>query len=118
MLMINAAALGSGTRADHTARRTPDPARNGTAVQSLATTWVRLVATASAGLTAAANLLDRRRVHGLLRPAGAALKVLDKARLRETVLPLVVGALAMVAALSAGRPLPRGVPSDPARAAD
>ncbi|WP_037673504.1 FtsX-like permease family protein [Streptomyces griseus] len=49
-----------------------------------------LVATASAGLTAAANVLDRRRVYGLLRLAGTPLRVLDRARLRETVLPLVV----------------------------
>ncbi|MFF4349665.1 hypothetical protein [Streptomyces sp. NPDC001530] len=48
------------------------------------------VATASAGLTAAANVLDRRRVYGLLRLAGTPLKVLDRARVRETVLPLVV----------------------------
>lgn len=48
------------------------------------------VATASAGLTAAANVLDRRRMYGLLRLAGTPLKVLDRARVRETVLPLVV----------------------------
>ncbi|WP_406443641.1 ABC transporter permease [Streptomyces sp. NBC_00631] len=49
-----------------------------------------LIATASAGLTAAANVLDRRRVYGLLRLSGAPLGVLDRARVRETVLPLVV----------------------------
>lgn len=49
-----------------------------------------LVATASAGLTAAASVLDRRRVYGLLRLAGTPLKVLDRARVRETVLPLLV----------------------------
>ncbi|WP_405866806.1 FtsX-like permease family protein [Streptomyces sp. NBC_00005] len=49
-----------------------------------------LVATASAGLTAAANVLDRRRVYSLLRLAGTPLKVLDRARTRETVVPLVV----------------------------
>jgi acyl CoA:acetate/3-ketoacid CoA transferase beta subunit len=49
-----------------------------------------LVAAASAGLTAAANVLDRRRVYGLLRLAGTPLKVLDRARRRETALPLVV----------------------------
>jgi hypothetical protein len=48
-----------------------------------------LVATASAGLTAAANVLDRRRVYGLLRLAGTPLKVLDRARVRETVVPLI-----------------------------
>ncbi|MFJ9634547.1 FtsX-like permease family protein [Streptomyces sp. NPDC101175] len=49
-----------------------------------------LVAAASAGLTAAANVLDRRRVYGLLRLAGAPLDVLDRARTRETVIPLAV----------------------------
>ena len=49
-----------------------------------------LVATTSAGLTAAADVLDRRRVYGLLRLAGTPLKVLDRARARETVIPLVV----------------------------
>lgn len=49
-----------------------------------------LVAAASAGLTAAANVLDRRRIYGLLRLAGTPLKVLDRARVRETVLPLAV----------------------------
>ncbi|PPS68402.1 MULTISPECIES: hypothetical protein [Streptomyces] len=49
-----------------------------------------LVAAASAGLTAAANVLDRRRIYGLLRLAGTPLKVLDRARVRETVIPLAV----------------------------
>ncbi|WEH13295.1 FtsX-like permease family protein [Streptomyces sp. VNUA24] len=49
-----------------------------------------LVAAASAGLTSAANVLDRRRVYGLLRLAGTPLKVLDSARVRETVIPLAV----------------------------
>ncbi|MFD5160820.1 hypothetical protein ACFWMJ_22545 [Streptomyces hawaiiensis] len=48
------------------------------------------VAAASAGLTAAASVLDRRRVYGLLRLAGRLLKVLDRARVRETAIPLVV----------------------------
>lgn len=56
-----------------------------------------LVATASAGLTAAANVLDRRRVYGLLRLAGTPLRVLDRARVRETVIPLVVLAGGMTA---------------------
>jgi hypothetical protein len=49
-----------------------------------------LVAAASAGLTAAANVLDRRRMYGLLRLAGTPLQVLDGARVRETVIPLAV----------------------------
>lgn len=36
-----AACVGSGTRADRTAWRSPEPARDGTAVQALATTYVR-----------------------------------------------------------------------------
>ena len=115
-----------------------------------------VLATASAGLTAAANVLDRRRVYGLLRLAGTPLRVLDRARLRETVLPLVVlaggttamgvygsyqlnkvtgatintsgavelavclvlGALAMFAAIGASRPLLRRVTADSAQTAD
>ncbi len=57
-----------------------------------------LIATASAGLTAAASVLDRRRVYGLLRLAGTPLKVLDKARTRETALPLVILAGGTIAA--------------------
>lgn len=58
---------------------------------SLATMAVSfLVATASAGLSAAANVLDRRRVYGRLRLAGTPLRVLDRARVRETVVPLVL----------------------------
>ncbi|GKQ40587.1 FtsX-like permease family protein [Streptomyces sp. A012304] len=49
-----------------------------------------LAAAASAGLTAAANVLDRRRVYGLLRLSGTPLEVLDRARIRETVIPLAV----------------------------
>jgi hypothetical protein len=48
-----------------------------------------LVATTSAGLTAAAGVLDRRRIYGRLRLAGTPLKVLDRARVRETVIPMV-----------------------------
>ncbi|MGN9757978.1 FtsX-like permease family protein [Streptomyces sp. SD31] len=47
-----------------------------------------VIAAASAGLTAAADVLDRRRVYGLLRLAGTPLQVLDRARIRETVIPL------------------------------
>jgi hypothetical protein len=115
-----------------------------------------VLATASAGLTAAANVLDRRRVYGLLRLAGTPLKVLNRARVRETVLPLVVlaggttatgvygsyqlnkaagatvntsgavelvvcvvlGALAMFAAIGVSGPLLRRVTADPAQTAD
>ncbi|MEU6141886.1 ABC transporter permease [Streptomyces sp. NPDC047081] len=115
-----------------------------------------LVAAASAGLTAAANVLDRRRVYRLLRLAGTPLRVLDRARVRETVIPLVVlaggttamgaygayqlnksagatintsgvvelvvcvviGAVAVFAAISGSRRLLRKVTEDPAQAAD
>ncbi|WP_037885429.1 FtsX-like permease family protein [Streptomyces viridochromogenes] len=114
------------------------------------------LATASAGLTAAANVLDRRRVYGLLRLAGTPLRVLNLARIHETALPLVVlaggttamgvygsyqlnkppgpvisssgvvqlivclvlGSLAMFAAVSASSPLLRKVTADPAQTAD
>ncbi|KUO18063.1 FtsX-like permease family protein [Streptomyces dysideae] len=115
-----------------------------------------LVAAASAGLTAAANILDRRRVYALLRLAGTPLKMLDRARTRETALPLAVlaggttamgvygayqlnkladstmntsgalqlalcvalGTLAMLAAISASRPLLRKVTAGPVQTAD
>jgi hypothetical protein len=46
------------------------------------------IAAASAGLTAAAGTLERRRVYGLLHLAGTPLRVLDGARFRETLIPL------------------------------
>ncbi|MGC9544792.1 FtsX-like permease family protein [Streptomyces sp. UG1] len=55
------------------------------------------VAITSAGITAAANVLDRRRTYALLHLAGTPLRVLDTARSRETLIPLTVlagGALA------------------------
>ncbi|MEV0218220.1 FtsX-like permease family protein [Streptomyces sp. NPDC050704] len=124
---------------------------------SLATLTMGFVAaTASAGLTAAANVLDRRRVYGLLRLAGTPLRVLDRARVRETVVPLVVlaggmtgfgiygamelnkatgttvdtagvvqlavsvlvGAVAMFAAIGGSRPLLRAVTDNPAQQPD
>ncbi|MFE6623942.1 ABC transporter permease [Streptomyces sp. NPDC057740] len=115
-----------------------------------------LVAAASAGLTAAANVLDRRRVYGLLRLSGTPLDVLDRARIRETVIPLgvlaggttamgvfgavqlnkaagttvnttgalqlvlcvVVGALAVFAAIAGSRPLLRKVTAGPVQTSD
>ncbi|MET7704226.1 FtsX-like permease family protein, partial [Streptomyces sp. NPDC005485] len=127
-----------------------------TAVSTATLVLSFLVAAASAGLTAAANVLDRRRVYGLLRLSGTPLKVLDRARVRETVIPLavlaggttamgvfgavqlnkaagttmnasgavqlvmcvVVGALAMFAAIAGSRPLLRKVTAGPAQTAD
>lgn len=49
-----------------------------------------LVATASAGITAASSVLDRRQTYALLRLAGTPLEVLDRARRAETLIPLAV----------------------------
>lgn len=49
-----------------------------------------LVAIASAGITAASSILDRRQTYGLLRLAGTPLTVLDRARRIETLVPLAV----------------------------
>ncbi|HKT03573.1 MAG TPA: hypothetical protein VJT31_28930, partial [Rugosimonospora sp.] len=49
-----------------------------------------LLAAASAGLTTAATVLDRRRTYRLLHLAGTPLQVLHRARIRETLIPLLV----------------------------
>ncbi|WP_214325641.1 FtsX-like permease family protein [Nonomuraea sediminis] len=49
-----------------------------------------LVAIASAGITAASSVLDRRQTYALLRLAGTPLEVLDRARRAETLIPLTV----------------------------
>ncbi|NUR91306.1 MAG: ABC transporter permease [Nonomuraea sp.] len=49
-----------------------------------------LVAIASAGITAASSILDRRQTYALLRLAGTPLEVLDRARRAETLIPLAV----------------------------
>ncbi|MFC5825783.1 FtsX-like permease family protein [Nonomuraea insulae] len=49
-----------------------------------------LVAIASSGITAMSSVLDRRQTYGLLRLAGTPLKVLDRARRAETLIPLAV----------------------------
>ncbi|MFJ1807757.1 MULTISPECIES: hypothetical protein [unclassified Streptomyces] len=51
-----------------------------------------ITAIASAGITAAASVLDRRRTYGLLRLAGTPLRTLDAARRKETLLPVAVRA--------------------------
>lgn len=48
------------------------------------------VAVTSAGITAAATVLDRRRTYALLHLAGTPLRVLDAARNRETLIPVTV----------------------------
>ncbi|MDF5752263.1 ABC transporter permease [Spongiactinospora sp. TRM90649] len=68
-----------------------------------------LVATASAGITAASSILDRRQTYGLLRLAGTPLEVLDRARRSETLIPLtVMGGGAVLAGLLCGLPLASG----------
>ncbi|WP_433242471.1 FtsX-like permease family protein [Streptosporangium sp. CA-135522] len=57
-----------------------------------------LVAIASAGITAASSVLDRRQTYALLRLAGTPLEVLNRARRAETLIPLTVmggGAIAV-----------------------
>lgn len=49
-----------------------------------------VIAIASAGLTTAATVLDRRGVYSLLRLSGTPLEVLDRARTSETLLPLIL----------------------------
>ncbi|AVV45996.1 hypothetical protein C6376_36145 [Streptomyces sp. P3] len=56
------------------------------------------VAITSAGITAAASVLDRRRTYALLHLAGTPLQVLDSARNRETLIPVTVLAGGAVAA--------------------
>ncbi|MDQ0963306.1 hypothetical protein QFZ66_007184 [Streptomyces sp. B4I13] len=56
------------------------------------------VAITSAGITAAAAVLDRRRTYALLHLAGTPLRTLDRARNRETLIPVTVLAGGAVAA--------------------
>ncbi|MGW0838784.1 FtsX-like permease family protein [Streptomyces sp. NPDC002787] len=49
-----------------------------------------VTAIASAGITAASSVLDRRRTYGLLRLAGTPLRILDEARRKETLIPVAV----------------------------
>ncbi|MEU8323399.1 ABC transporter permease [Nonomuraea sp. NPDC048881] len=49
-----------------------------------------LVAIASAGITAASSVLDRRQTYALLRLAGTPLEVLDRARRAETLIPMAM----------------------------
>ncbi|WP_433149716.1 FtsX-like permease family protein [Actinomadura nitritigenes] len=49
-----------------------------------------LIAITSAGITGASAVLDRRQAYAMLRLAGTPLRVLDRARRQETLIPLVV----------------------------
>ncbi|MEU0571803.1 hypothetical protein ABZ297_41285 [Nonomuraea sp. NPDC005983] len=68
-----------------------------------------LVAIASAGITAASSILDRRQTYALLRLAGTPLEVLDKARSAETLVPLtVMGGGAIAVGVFCGLPFMAG----------
>ncbi len=70
-----------------------------------------LVAIASAGITAASSILDRRQTYGLLRLAGTPLEVLDRARRAETLIPLaVMGGGAIAAGAFCATPFMLGAP--------
>lgn len=80
---------------DRSGFRILDDVRTGT-ITVLAVSF--LVAIASAGITAASSILDRRQTYALLHLAGTPMKVLDAARRTETLLPLAVmggGAIAV-----------------------
>ncbi|MBB5935634.1 FtsX-like permease family protein [Streptomyces zagrosensis] len=65
-----------------------------------------VVAISSAGITAASAVLDRRRTYGLLHLAGTPLRVLDRARRIETVLPVaVLGGGAVLTGIFCAAPL-------------
>ena len=64
------------------------------------------VASASATIAGVTGVLDRRRTYGVLRLAGTPLSVLDGARLRETLAPLLLlGGGALVAGMFCAAPL-------------
>lgn len=64
------------------------------------------IAGVSAAITGVTGVLDRRQTYGLLRVAGTPLKVLDGARLRETLVPLVLlGGGALLAGMFCAMPL-------------
>jgi hypothetical protein len=71
-----------------------------------------LVAIASAGITAASSVLDRRQTYALLRLAGTPLEVLDRARRSETLIPLaVMGGGAIAVGAFCAMPFMMGVPN-------
>ncbi|WP_233508153.1 FtsX-like permease family protein [Spongiactinospora gelatinilytica] len=71
-----------------------------------------LVAVASAGITAASSILDRRQTYALLRLAGTPLSVLDRARRAETLIPLtVMGGGSVLAGVVCGLPIMAGAVS-------
>ncbi|SDS47363.1 FtsX-like permease family protein [Actinopolymorpha singaporensis] len=73
-----------------------------------------LLGTVSAGITGVSSILDRRQTFALLRLAGTPLRVLDAARRRETLIPLVVmGGGALVTGLVMAAPFALANPVRP-----
>jgi hypothetical protein len=73
-----------------------------------------LLGTVSAGITGVSSILDRRQTFALLRLAGTPLRVLDAARRRETLIPLVVmGGGALVTGLVMATPFALANPVRP-----
>ncbi|GAA0914787.1 FtsX-like permease family protein [Nonomuraea longicatena] len=71
-----------------------------------------LVAIASAGITAASSVLDRRQTYALLRLAGTPLEVLDRARRSETLIPLAaMGGGAIAVGAFCAMPFMMGAPN-------
>ncbi|WP_141582657.1 FtsX-like permease family protein [Actinomadura sp. WMMA1423] len=68
-----------------------------------------LLAVASAGITGASAVLDRRQAYAMLRLAGTPLSVLDRARRQETLIPLaVMGGGSLLAGLFFSLPFAQG----------
>ncbi|MET9018720.1 FtsX-like permease family protein [Actinopolymorpha sp. NPDC004070] len=73
-----------------------------------------LLGTVSAGISGVSSILDRRQTFALLRLAGTPLRVLDAARRRETLIPLVVmGGGALVTGLVMAAPFALANPVRP-----
>ena len=74
-----------------------------------------LIGTVSAGISGVSSVLDRRQTFALLRLAGTPLGVLDAARRRETLVPLVVmGGGSLLTGIVMAAPFARASPLEPA----
>ena len=94
-LMSAGPALSGGLAADPTSRMLGHDVLTGSVVTLVI---AALVAAASSGVTQAARVLDQREQYRMLHLAGTDLAVLERARLRETGLPLVSCVLMAAAA--------------------
>lgn len=80
--------------------------RDATSASLLILAVTLAVASASAAITGVTGVLDRRKTYGLLRLAGTPLSVLDGARLRETLAPLLLlGGGSVAAGMFSAMPL-------------